>query len=135
MILTTQQSKLVDLENHIKAMPQVDLKVEHFNIRGVYVRSLFIPAGHVLTGAIHNHECINIVAMGDISVTDGDNETRLKAGFISVSKAGTKRAGYAHEDTVFITVHRTDLTDIAEIENDLVSKDYDTYFNRLEVIQ
>jgi quercetin dioxygenase-like cupin family protein len=135
MILTTQQDKLVELENHIKELPQASFPVEHFNIPGVYVRSLFIPKGHILTGKVHNHECINIVAKGDITVSDGENEERLQAGFISVSQAGTKRAGYTHEDTVFITVHKTDLTDIVEIEDDLVSPDYESYFNRLELIQ
>lgn len=135
MILTAQQSKLVDLENCIKELPQVSFPVSHYRIEGIYVRAISIPKNHVLTGAIHNHECINIVAKGNITVSDGDKETRLKAGFVSVSPPGTKRAGFAHEDTVFITIHRTDLTDIEDIEHDLVSKDYQSYFNRLELMQ
>ena len=134
-MLTTQQSNLVNLENAILSLPQVSLMVEHFNIPGVYVRALHIPKDHVLTGAIHNHECINIVAKGEITVSDGEKETRLKAGFISISQPGTKRAGFAHEDTVFITVHKTDLTDIEEIESELVSKSFDEYFKRLEFKQ
>ena len=37
------------------------------------------------------------------------------------SKAGTKRAGLAHEDTVWITIHATKETDLKKIEaNEIV---------------
>lgn len=132
-MLTVDQTNLQKLDAAILAFPQVDLMVMHYRIPGVYVRALSIPKDHVLTGCVHNHECINIVAKGDITVSDGDQEHRLKAGFISISPPGTKRAGFAHEDTLFITVHRTDLTSIDEIEHDLVSPTYEDYFNRLEL--
>jgi quercetin dioxygenase-like cupin family protein len=134
-MLTIAQNNLVSLENAILSLPQVSFMVEHFNIPGVYVRALHIPKDHVLTGCVHNHECINIVAKGDITVSDGDKETRLKAGSISISPPGTKRAGFAHDDTLFVTIHRTDLTDIEAIENELVSKSFDEYFKRLELKQ
>jgi hypothetical protein len=36
---------------------------------------------------------------------------------------GAKRVGYAFEDSRFVTIHRTDLTDIAEIERQVTEDD------------
>lgn len=118
------------LEAALKDCPQIDLPLGHFQIPGVYVRAMLIPKDTVLTGKIHNHECISIVAKGDISVKTRDGLTRLNAGWIGVSEAGIKRAGFAHEDTVFITVHRTDQTDLAAIEAELVSESFEEFTQR-----
>lgn len=124
-------SPVQQLEDVIKAFPQVDLPLGHYHIPGVYVRAMMIPEGTVLTGKIHNHECISIVAKGSITVQADDGPTRLDAGWIGVSKAGIKRAGYAHEDTIFITIHRTDQTEIEAIEDELVSETYEEFKMRL----
>ena len=122
---------IIALEDAIKAMEQVDLPLGHFQIPGVYVRAMLIPKDTVLTGKIHNHECISIVAKGSISVQSHDGVQRLEAGWIGVSQAGIKRAGFAHEDTVFITVHRCDETELDKIESLLVSESFEEFEQRL----
>lgn len=122
---------IIALEDALKAMDQVDLPLGHYQIPGVYVRAMMIPKGTVLTGKIHNHKCISIVAKGSISVASKDGMKRLDAGWIGVSEEGIKRAGYAHEDTVFITVHQCDETEICEIENYLVSETFEEFEQRL----
>lgn len=119
--------EILSIESAIAAMPQVDLPVEHYRIKGVYVRSLFIPEGTVLTGKIHNAENIAILAQGTIKVCDGDKSYEISAPKIMVDKPGVKRLGYAVTDVTFITVHRTDGESIADIEAELVSDSFDQY--------
>jgi len=40
-----------------------------------------------------------------------------------------KRAGYAHEDSIFMTVHRTDSLDLDEIEQETVEPEIDALFD------
>lgn len=98
---------------------QVEFKVEHIVQDGVYMRKLYIPKGMILVGKVHLKNCINIVASGRIDVLTEFGAKQLVAGFTGVSRAGIQKVGYTHEDTVFINVFRTDLTDIAEIEAEI----------------
>jgi hypothetical protein len=108
-----------------------DLTINLYFLPGVYVRSGLIPAGYALTGKVHNYECINIVAKGRIAIATQDGHKILEAGAIFKTPAGTKKAGYAIEDTVFITIHNCDLTEIDEVERHLTSDTYEEYTRRL----
>ena len=129
--------KIINLEKFIaNNFECIELPVKHFQIPGVYVRALYITKGVVLTGKIHNFECINIVAKGSLCVTtNDDNETIiLNEGMVFNSPAGTKRAGYALEDTIYITVHKSDKIGISNIEKHLVSDTFEQYQAQLEVL-
>ena len=119
--------KILELEVLMKAMPQVDSPAEHYHLSGVYCRSLFIPKGCLLTGKIHNHESIGILAQGTLRITNGETSTVVTAPYITVDKPGIKRLGYAETDCTFITVHRTDLDSIDAIEEALVSDSFEEY--------
>jgi hypothetical protein len=106
---------------------QAEMPVTHTLIDGVYTRSLFIPKGTVLVGEIHLKECVNICAAGDISILTETGCGRIKAGHIAVSQAGIQKLGYAHEDTVFVNVFRTDETDINKIEAEIATKTYEPH--------
>jgi quercetin dioxygenase-like cupin family protein len=110
-----------------------DYVLKHNFLPGVYVRTLYLKKGDVLTGKIHKHECINIVAKGKIAVTDCNGDRKiLVAGDIFNSPAGTKRAGFAFEDTVFINVFNCDETDVDKIENVLACDSVEDYSKYLE---
>jgi hypothetical protein len=113
-------------------MPDVitDFDVEHYQIDGVYVRSLFIPKDMVLTGKIHNHEHIAILAQGTIRVHNGEGFKEISAPCTWIEKAGVKRLGYALTDCTFINVIRTDLKNIADIENEAVSNTFEEFEQR-----
>jgi len=119
--------KILELEALMKAMPQVESPAQHYHLSGVYCRSLFIPKGCLLTGKIHNHESIGILAQGTLRITNGDISTVVTAPYITVDKPGIKRLGYAETDCTFITVHRTDLDSIDAIEEALVSDSFEEY--------
>lgn len=92
------------------------LKETHHFADGIYGRELFIPAGTVLTGKIHRHSTLNLLIQGDITVTTPDGMKRIQAPAVFVSEPGTKKAGYAHTDTIWVNVHPTKITDLAAIE-------------------
>jgi quercetin dioxygenase-like cupin family protein len=119
------------IEGVIKELPQVELPLLHFRIPGVYVRVMEIPKGTVLTGKIHNYDCISIIAKGVISVNSIEGPKTLTAGDVSITPAGVKRVGFALEDTVFITVHHCDKANLAEIEDYLISETYEDFEKRL----
>lgn len=123
-----------ELENLILQVPQVDLQTEHALSGKVYARTIHIPAGTVLTGATHKLDHVNVVC-GDITVTTDDGPVRLTGYHVIQSKAGTKRAGFAHADTTWTTICHTQLSDIESIEDELVeeSSQLQTRVNALPV--
>lgn len=115
--------KLYALEAEVAKLPQVELPLEHHFADGVYVRTMFIPKGTCLTGKVHRHDCVNIVH-GDISVATENGARRITALGAPqrfTSPAGTKRAGYAHEDTYWTTVHANpkNQQDLKALEDEL----------------
>lgn len=104
---------------------KTEMPVEHIIHDGFYTRKLFIPKGTVLVGKIHKKSCVNIVAKGDISVLTETGSKRVQAGYTLVTPAGIQKVGYAHEDTIFINVFRTDETDIAKIEAEIACESYE----------
>ena len=107
------------LEVAALAMAQVAIPTEHVISGGLYARTITIPAGIVLTGAAHktDHLCL---CMGDIEVLTDEGPRRLTGLHVLATKAGVKRAGFTHAETRWTTVCRTDLTDLAAIEAELV---------------
>lgn len=99
-----------------------ELPVEHVVADGMYLRKLFMPKGTLLVGKIHLKSCLNIVAFGDISVLTELGSARIKSGAVGVSGRGIQKVGFAHEDTMFINVFRTDEIDIEKIEAEIASE-------------
>jgi len=119
------------LEEAIKMLPQVDLTAhtKHHFAPGIYVRELFIPAGTILTGAIHRFEVMNILVSGSIRVTTDAGVQTLTGPMVFNSKAGSKKAGFALTDVVFLNVHPTDLTDVDEIEKEVIAPSFEALEN------
>lgn len=104
------------VEHQIRQMPPVELIYKHYFSDGVYAREMFIPKGTVVTGKVHKFQNLNIMVKGDLSVLTEKGVVRVKPPFVVVSPPGTKRLAYAHEDTIWLTVLRTDETEPGKIE-------------------
>jgi len=65
--------EILRVEEALLQMPQVDLPLQHFFLPGVCVRVMYLPAGTLLTGKIHKHTHIAILAKGTMRLADGDN--------------------------------------------------------------
>lgn len=101
-----RRSKLSILESLMLKEKQVEIPVKHAFSGGMYSREIIIPKGTLLTGRIHKFAHFDIMISGDITVSTDTGEKKRLTGFNKMNgKAGKKRAGYAHEDTHWITFH------------------------------
>lgn len=116
--------RIMAIQHELQSLPAADFPVSHFFAPGVYVRAMLIREGHCLTGAVHTTDHLSICA-GDLTVLASESEEALRyTGFhILFSRKGVKRAGFAHSDTFFATIHPTEETDIAKLEAMLTEPD------------
>ena len=80
-------------------------------------------AGTLIVGKVHRKEHIYIVLFGTVRITAGSQVTEVTGPKIFISKPGTKRAVLALTDACCFTVHKTELTDLALIEEELIEPD------------
>ncbi len=106
-------------EGLLRQVPQIDFGAMHCLSGKVYVRSIFIPAGAALTGAVHKTDHVNIV-LGDIMVSTDEGMQRITGFQILPTKAGMKRVGVALADTHWATCCATSQSEIEAIEDELV---------------
>jgi hypothetical protein len=117
-------------------MPQADLQTEHyFSESGMYCRKVFRPAGTLIVGKVHKHHHLFLCAMGEIIAWTENGMKRLQAGDVVESKPGTKRVTLAVSDAIGITIHRTDKTDLEEIEAELVEPDNTALFDSSNLLK
>jgi hypothetical protein len=132
---TTQANQIDRLAQEMIKLPQVELPTDHFFADGMYARAVFRPAGAVIVGRVHKREHFYIILSGcvDVTTVDGTLERHI-APKIIVSKPGTQRAVHAVTDSLCMTVHRTDKTELEDIEEELVEPSpYNAFdaFNKL----
>lgn len=126
-LLFPSRDKVNYIESLMKEMPQEELIHRDWFSKGIYARELFIPKGTLLTGKIHKYQQLNIMTKGDLSVLTDQGIKRVQAGFVVVSPPGTKRIAFAHEDSVWITVHPTDEKDVDKIEHEFIAQSDQEY--------
>jgi len=127
------KAKILRLQQAMREMPQArGLETKHHFADGMYARELFRPAGTLIVGKVHKREHFYIVMTGRVAVTMDDRIDRtqiIHAPAVLVSAPGTKRAVLALEDSTCMTVHRTSLTDLDEIEQELIEPEADALFD------
>ena len=106
-------------------------KIWHHFAGGVYGRELFIPKNDLIVSKIHRSKTLNIIAYGKISVISEEGFMAIEAPYVFVSKPYTKRIVIAQEATLWVTAHGTDKTDLGEIEEEVIAKDF-TELNQIE---
>lgn len=121
------RAKIENLQAAIMVAPQVEIDVEHFHAKGLYARQGVIKKGTVLVGHIKKISHLNIITSGDISIFTEEGIVRITGPATMVAAPGTKRVGYAHEDTVWTTIIATDETDVAKIEEQVLAQSYEEY--------
>lgn len=128
------RQKLANLGDFLAQFDQADFEVKHTFAPGVYIREIFLPAGSLVLGKIHQHSHYNFLAEGEVSVFTKDGLERKSAPWRGVSTAGTQRAVYAVTDCRWVTVHHnpTDTQDLAEIEAFVIAPSYDALDNTVK---
>lgn len=115
--------------------------VNHFFCGRMYAREILIPAGAFAIGEIQKERHISILSRGEISMLNArGGHTRIRAPYTFVSEPGVRKCGFAHEDTVWTTVHdigESGLLDapvapIEELEDFLVARTPGEYLLHLQ---
>lgn len=117
------------LQAQMVNMPQLELQTEHYFVPGMYCRKVFRPAGALIVGKVHKQPHFFLCAKGEIIAWTESGMKRLQAGDVVECKPGTKRVTLAVEDSIGITIHKTDKTDLDEMEAELVEPDETALFN------
>jgi hypothetical protein len=122
------REKILQLEDKMREQPgQILIEPVHYFAEGLYAREITIPKGTLLTGKIHLFEHINIISKGDISVLTENGVKRIKAPATLISRPGIKRVGYAHEETVWTTIHACNEKDAEKAEKLLVVDTFEEF--------
>lgn len=117
------------IEKKMLGYPQLEIPVTHSFIGGCYVREIVIPKGTLLISKYHKRGQTDFMVAGDMSIVTGDGVKRIKAPFISISYPGSKRIGFAHEDTRWIDIRKIEGTNIEELERELYADTYEEMEN------
>lgn len=92
-----------------------------------YAREILLRKGSVVIGKIHRHQHLNIISKGKVTVFTEFGKKELEAPCTFVSEVGLKRAVYAHEDTIWTTIHLTAYMGeehLDKIEDEVIAPSY-----------
>ena len=123
------KEQIEKLQAAMVKMPQAKLQTDHYFSEGMYCRKLSRPAGTLIVGKVHKKPHFFLCAKGEIIAWTESGMRTLQPGDIIESQPGTKRVTYAISDAIGITVHKTDKTDLDEIEAELIEPDETALFD------
>lgn len=114
--------RINQIEADLLPLPQVECPVTHGFSPGVYLRTIHMPAGTLVIGHKHRTKHFNVILKGSVKVLMDGKLHRLKAPLVFESEAGVRKVLYIEEDCDWATIHATDETDVAKLEEQLVEK-------------
>jgi quercetin dioxygenase-like cupin family protein len=120
LVKTPSRDDIQRLQSEMAKLPQIEVNTEHYFNGGMYCRKMFWQAGALIVGKIHKSDHFFMCTSGEIIAWSEKGMITLKAGDVIESKAGIKRVTLAVKDSIGITVHKTDKTDLDEIEAELI---------------
>jgi quercetin dioxygenase-like cupin family protein len=124
------REQIGNLQVELSKLPQADgMVTDHFFADGMYSRRVFRKAGTLIVGKVHLKDHFFICTKGEIIAWTENGMKKLTAGDIIECKSGTKRVTLATMDSIGVTVHKTDKTDLDEIEAELIEPDETALFD------
>lgn len=112
---STAIAKVSKLEELVASVPQASIETDHVLHGGIYTRTIMIPAGVVLTGALVKVPT-TLVISGSVRVSLGDRTIDLHGYNVLPASAGRKQAFMAFEDTYLTMSFATKAETIGEAE-------------------
>lgn len=108
----------------VRNFPPAPLKLRHQFTPGMYIRTLIMPAGSLVTSKIHLTEHPWVLTRGRLTIFNEETgeQTDLVAPAMGITKPGTRRVALIHEEAEWTTFHATDETDPDVIESQIVLK-------------
>jgi quercetin dioxygenase-like cupin family protein len=127
--------KILTLQAEMLKHPQVEPVTKHTFHAGMYCREVTQPAGVLIVGKVHKLEHFFFVLSGDVAVTIDEEIKLITEPTLLCSKPGAKRAIYAQTDTVFMTIHRLDSTNVEDAENEMLEDAPDSPFTTGNILR
>lgn len=121
-------ARVEQLEQQLLLLPQIEIRTEHVIHAGLYARTVTIPAGVAITGALIKRATLLIVN-GDVTVSGGAEPFRIQGYNTLPASAGRKTAWYAHTDTNLTMLFATNARTVAEAEREFTD-DVDVLMSR-----
>ena len=123
-------NKMLDFEKALANLPNIRFGDDCCPLRhtfgdGLYIREITMPKGMVIVSKLHKTTHPYFVLSGDVSVFTETGTVRIRGPFSGITRAGTKRILYTHEETVWTTVHATEETELEKIEEEVIATTYD----------
>jgi hypothetical protein len=109
-------SKVQKLQDIVASAEQAVFETQHVIHDGVYSRTMMLPAGHVLVGALLKVPT-TLIVNGDCVGYIGDEIVHLSGHAVLAASARRKQVFVANTDTWLTMILKTDLKDIESIEN------------------
>lgn len=126
---TPTREQIDRLQTEMVKMPQIELQTEHYFVPGMYCRRVYRPAGTLIVGKVHKHPHFFLCVKGEIIAWTEKGMKKLQAGDVVECQPGTKRVTLATQDSIGVTIHKTEKTDLNEIETELVEPDNTALFD------
>jgi hypothetical protein len=129
VVAKRQKDQLAHLQSELLKLPQYEPTTNHHFANGMYLRTVWSPAGSVIVGKVHKTEHFYAVISGRVRVTTEHGVREFNATRdgpqILTCPIGTQRAVYVIEDAWRMNVHRNpdNITDIETLERELVEED------------
>ncbi len=103
------------LKERAQTQPQVSIEARHALHAGMYARTICIPAGVLITGALNTIPTLQIMS-GHATVFIGSEDVELTGYAVLPVSGGRKQAVYAHADTLLTMLFPTAARTVEEAE-------------------
>lgn len=107
--------KVHRLETQLRDLEQVSIRTDHHLHAGLYSRTIRIPAGVMITGALIRISTLLIVS-GHVLVFTGGEPLELCGYHVIPGQAGRKQVFVAHADTYLTMLFATTATTVEQAE-------------------
>lgn len=114
-------AKVRMLETMLQGLPQLQLDTQHIIHGGLYSRTIMMPAGSALTGALLKIPT-TVIVCGKATVFIGDKALELEGYTVLPASAGRKQAFYAHTETYITMLCATSAQSVDEIEQEMTDE-------------
>lgn len=111
-------AKVRAIEAQLATLPQADIRTHHVLHGGTYARTIKIPSGVMLTGALIE-VATTLIVQGDCHVFIGEDQVAHLSGYnVIAASAHRKQAFMAVTDTWLTMVFATDATSVEQAEEE-----------------
>ena len=124
------RDNIMAIQDQIASLPNAMFgdcfPLKHKIIDGLYVREIFVPKGALFVSKLFKQDHASFLLLGELSILTEQGIMRVKAPFHMITKIGTKRVVYVHEDCVWITCHpiKNKNGNLEQIEEEIIAKNY-----------